>query len=301
MLSRLSRLRSQLTSAHRLIIASAFALLAAATACSDASPTTPDGSLSRQYGPAIEIGNGHVRTYIVTDKQNDNAPVEIGVAFDEPALEGLPSDMPGHGGMNAIDLALPTRNATPYRFVELDWNPHGHEPDGVYTEPHFDFHFYTITAADRNTIDPTTLGDSTYQSMANNLPPEGERHQFFVPLSPPEGPIVAVPRMGAHWGDVRAPELQGVFGHPENARPFTTTFLHGSWNGQFIFDEPMVTRAFILSRKSAASDAARDSVMEVSAAQQYSPAGYRPAAYRVAYDAQRQEYHIALAQLTPRQ
>jgi hypothetical protein len=44
-----------------------------------------------------------------------------------------------------------------------------------------------------------------------------------------------------------------VFGKPEAFRQFTTTFLHGYWDGQVIFDEPMVTRAFIISRKGAAT------------------------------------------------
>jgi len=107
--------------------------------------------------------------------------------------------------------------------------------------------------------------------------------------------------MGVHWADLRAPELQGMFGHPENAKLFTTTFLHGTWDGRFIFDEPMVTRAFIMGRKAATSPASRDSVMALSTAQKYPTAAYRPDAYRVTYDAQAKEYHIALTQLTYRQ
>jgi hypothetical protein len=106
--------------------------------------------------------------------------------------------------------------------------------------------------------------------------------------------------MGVHWADLRSPELQGAFGHPENAKLFTTTLLHGSWDGRFIFDEPMVTRAFILGRKTATAPASRDSVMALPAAPQSRPAGYRPDAYRVAYDAPTKEYHIALTQLTYR-
>ena len=57
--------------------------------------------------------------------------------------------------------------------------------------------------------------------------------------------------MGVHWIDVRSPELQGLLGKPERAKPFTATFIHGAWNGKFIFDEPMVTRAHLLAKKSA--------------------------------------------------
>jgi len=305
MLSRFSTIRSRTLPARRTAVACAFTIGAVALACSDASGlTTPSAALAggsdagvhRQYGTPVRVGNGRARTYIVLDQKNGGAPLEIGVALDERALDGLPTS-----GMNMFDLALPAQNPTPYRLVELDWNPQGHEPEGVYSVPHFDFHFYTSTADERNAIDPVALGGSTYQAMANNLPPVGERSEFYVPLSPPQGPIVAVPRMGAHWGDLRAPELQGAFGHPENFRPFTTTFLHGSWNGRFIFDEPMITRAFIVGRKSSASAASRDSVIALPGAQVYRPTGYRPSAYRVAYDAQAREYHIALTQLALRQ
>ena len=34
-----------------------------------------------------------------------------------------------------------------FQFVQFDWNPKGHEPEGVYTLPHFDFHFYTVSDA----------------------------------------------------------------------------------------------------------------------------------------------------------
>jgi hypothetical protein len=36
----------------------------------------------------------------------------------------------------------------------LDWNPRGHIPDGVYTVPHFDVHFYLITREQREEIVP---------------------------------------------------------------------------------------------------------------------------------------------------
>jgi len=47
-------------------------------------------------------------------------------------------------------VQLPQQHASAFKFVELDWNPGGHEPAGVYDTPHFDFHFYTIDVAQRN-------------------------------------------------------------------------------------------------------------------------------------------------------
>jgi hypothetical protein len=266
---------------------------------------TDGPGVHRQYGTPMRVGNGRARTYVVLDQQAGGRPLEIGVALDEAALEGLPAPAAAHGGggahagMTIYDLELPQQHGTPYQFVQLDWNPSGHVPPGIYDVPHFDFHFYTITKAERDAIDPAVVGEAEYAARADRLPPEAERAASDVPLSPPDAPLaaVAVPRMGVHWGSLHAPELQGLFGHPEAARPFTTTFLRGSWDGRVTFDEPMVTRAFILGRRAAAEGAQRDSVMPLPAAERYRPAGYRPAAYHVAYDAQAKEYRIALTRL----
>jgi hypothetical protein len=268
----------------------------AITSVEDGNSTDLGGGAVRQYGAPLTLGNGNARTYIDIDKSGK--PLEIGVAFAESAMEGLPMDMTSHGA--GMDLPLPSQNPTAYKLVEINWNPMGHEPATVYDQPHFDFHFYTVTAADRNAIDPTVLGAS-YQAKADNLPAENERYAFYVPVSPPGAPIASVPKMGVHWADLRAPELQGQFGHPENARTFTTTFIRGTWDGRNIFDEPMITRAFIMGRKTATSAASRDSVIALSTPQKYPNAAYRPDAYHVTYDAQAKEYRIALTQLTYRQ
>ncbi|HEU4630451.1 MAG TPA: DUF5602 domain-containing protein [Gemmatimonadaceae bacterium] len=277
------------------------------TAVADRHGTDAPG-VHRQYGTPVAVGHGHARTYVVIDQRRGGAPIEVGVALDEAALEGLPAPMQmpmpadgdphAHGNSHVYDLALPVHNPTPYRFVELDWNPGGHEPPGVYDVPHFDFHFYTVPPAVRNAIDPVALGQAAFLAASANLPPEAERPEHFMALAAPGQPIVAVPRMGTHWVDLRTPELQGMLGNPAGYRPFTTTFLHGSWDGAFIFDEPMVTRAFILGRKTATTPAQRDSVMPLPLPAQVRTPGYYPAAYHVTYDAQAKEYRIALTQLT---
>lgn len=202
----------------------------------------------RQYGPPAKIGRGRACTYVLLDART-RAPLELGVALDERAMEGLPAPMahgPGGGGhehvdMHVYDLELPAQNPTPFKFVELDWNPAGHEPPGIYNVPHFDFHFYTITPAQRNAIDPGALGEAQFLAKSGHLPPEAERAPFHVALAAPGQPVTAVPRMGVHWVDVRTPELQGMLGNPAGYRPFTTTFIYGSWDGDFIFAEPMIS------------------------------------------------------------
>ena len=274
----------------RLLPAGALLLLAA---CAQDAPTPPatDASsapasaraespgLHRQYGPPVKIGQGMARTYVLLDAKSGQRAVEIGVALDEGAMQGLPMD----GGMYMYDLRLPAKSPAPYTFVQLDWNAHGHPPMGVYTEPHFDFHFYTISKAERDAIVPS---DPAFAAKANNLPPEASRPAFYVPLVPPGGQPVeaAVPMMGVHWFDVRSPEFNGG--------AFTRTFIYGSWNGQFTFYEPMITRAYLLSKP--------DAVSPISPLPQVQEPGQYPTAYRVSYDAQAREYRIALSGLVTR-
>jgi len=277
---------------------------------SAAGTLTDDPAVRREYGSAVRLGAGLARTYVAFDPRTPNVPAEVGIALSEQTMSGLPSpmvmsqSMPSNGhehlDSHIYDLSMPATNGTPYKFVELDWNPGGHEPPGVYDVPHFDFHFYKVEKAVRDAIDPTQMTKEVYLEKSGKLPPEAERAPNYLALSAPGTPVVAVPKMGTHWIDVRTPELQAMFGRPEAYLPFTTTFLHGSWDGQFIFDEPMITRAFIMERKTATAAGERDRVIQLPQAKQFTPSGYYPNAYRITWDADQKEYRIALTQLVRR-
>jgi len=261
---------------------------------------------NRHYGKPVRVGNGSVRTYIVRDKDLWGTPIEIGVAMSEASMEGLPAPMPmspeemkkgGHTNMNMYLLDLPSKNPTPYKFVQFDWNPTGHEPAGVYDLPHFDFHFYTVPVSVRNSIVPS---DPQFAQKAASYPAPELRAPFYIDAATPAGAppaAVTVPQMGLHWLDVRSPELQGMAGNPAGFKPFTKTFIYGSWDGQFIFDEPMITRAYIMAKKTTTDPAVRDEVIPVSVPAKHAKAGFYPGAYRITWDAQAKEYRIALTQL----
>lgn len=240
----------------------------------------------RQYGPPQKMGNGMARTYVVLNAKAGQAPVEVGVALDEGALEGLPVHAADHSE-HALVLRMPAKSPAPYQFTELNWNPGGHPPAGIYTAPHFDFHFYRTSVAARDAIDPS---DPQFAAKARRVPggadvPPG----YVVPGDPAEQ---AVPRMGVHWFDVTAPELQGLFGNAGAYRPFTKTFIYGSWDGEVTFYEPMVTRDYLLSRP--------DVTTPVSVPARYPQPGWYPTSYRVSYDAQAKEYRVALTGLVSR-
>lgn len=194
---------------------------------------------------------------------------------------------------------LPAQNPTQYKFVQFDWNPAGHEPEGVYTFPHFDVHFYTVPVEVRNSIVPS---DPQYVQKAANLPPQNQWYPFHLDAGTLAGGVpqslVTVPQIGLHWLDVRSRELRKLAGNPGAYQDFTKAFINGSWNGEFIFDEPVITRAYILSKKAATDPSVIDEIIPVSTAQKYSPAGFYPSAYRITWDAQQKEYRVALTQLS---
>jgi hypothetical protein len=237
----------------------------------------------------VKVGHGRARTYVVLD-QKRGTPVEVGVALDENAMNGLPAPMPmppggGHEHYDQYVLQLPVRHGTPYQFVELDWNPSGH--GYPYEEAHFDFHFYRVSLAERNAIDPT---DPSWMAKAASFPaaeyiPAGYLSSHLLAGKAPGE--VSVPRMGLHWLDVASPEL------PPTSKPFTATYIMGTWDGRVIFDEPMITRAFIMAQREADAGVA----IRVPVAGRSAPAGFYPDGYAVSYDAKAREYRIALTGL----
>ena len=260
----------------------------------------------RDDGAAQRIGKGTVRTYVLYDPANRRVPIEVGIALSANALEGLPAPSQMAGATDAMSshfdtherlLELPEPNPTPYKFVQFNWNPGGHEPPGVYDAAHFDFHFWNVSLDVRNSV---VLSNPEFATKAASLPAEQFRSQFYIDASTAAraaAAAVTVPLMGLHWLDVRSPELQGLTGHPELQQPFTKTFIYGSWDGQFVFDEPMITRAYIAAKRTA--DAAnRDEIIEMPTPARRQVAGYYPRAYRISYDVETKEYRIALTRLT---
>ncbi|HKG90786.1 MAG TPA: hypothetical protein VKA84_02770 [Gemmatimonadaceae bacterium] len=230
----------------------------------------------RQYGTPVQVGEGRARTYIVLNK---GVPLELGVALDERAANGLPDAPTDHHRIQYL-LPLPAQNPTPFQLVELDWRRIGHPPAPIYMLPHFDVHFYTIGLDERNAIDPA---DPSFQARASNFPaPAYIPPHYFTPL-----PAVGEEQMGVHWVDFTSPEL------PPQLKPFTRTYIYGTWDGRVIFQEPMITRDYLLTHP--------DVLAPIPVAARYSPAGYYPAAYRVTFDEQAREYRIGMANLAWRE
>ena len=188
-----------------------------------------DGNGGIFKGTVQQFLHGKAWTWVQIDK--DNKPERIGISIDAEAMNSLdPGDEQngGHNHANAISLDFhPKANVTPFVHALLDWNPHGHEPEGVYTLPHFDFHFYMTSEADRKAIPPFDVDNTGFLKF----PAEGYMPAIYVPT--PGG----VPQMGTHWIDVTTPEINGG--------TFTQTFIYGTYNSEVTFYEPMITKAFL--------------------------------------------------------
>ena len=97
------------------------------------------------HGEKVAVGNGEAYTYVVYNE--DHSPRSLGIALSEEALNALPDK----DAMYILQLPKDC-NLPPYKHVMLNWNAHGHEPQEIYGIPHFDYHFYTITEQERESI-----------------------------------------------------------------------------------------------------------------------------------------------------
>ncbi len=227
-------------------------------------------------GDQKSLGDGSIYTWIKMD--NDGKPEAVGVTFTEQSLSNLPK-LTDPGGMKILgdfitfeyNLDFPKEiSSTPFNHVGLNWNPGGHIPPQFYGVPHFDFHFYMIPMSDRHMI--TAQGEDTnvcYKSCS----PE------FLPKDYVCAPVSAEPMMGSHWVDLSSPEFNG--------QKFTRTFIYGFYNGNMIFWEPMITKAYLETKPNVSE--------KLKLPDKYSKSGlYYPTSYSVKYDEENKEYTVSL-------
>jgi hypothetical protein len=227
-------------------------------------------------GEPKSLGDGSVYTWIRLDK--DGNTEAIGVNFSEQSLSGLPKPT-DPGGMKILgdfitfeyNIDFPKEiSSTPFNHLGLNWNPGGHIPPEFYGVPHFDFHFYTMNMSDRHMI--KAVGEDTNVCYK---PPAPE----FTPKDYICAPVSAEPMMGSHWVDLSSPEFNG--------QKFTKTFIYGTYNGDLIFWEPMLTKAFLETKPNVTE--------KIKLSEKYSKSGlYYPTTYTVKYDDQIKEYSISL-------
>lgn len=215
------------------------------------------------YGNFVNVGNGKARSFIVNNP--DGSVKQIGFNFSEEALDGLPSQN------TMYVLPMPADNKTQINHISFDYAPHGHAPEHVYDVPHFDVHYYMISEAEKNAI---TLTDP----KIDILPPATSIPKNYAP-----GPNEA--KMGKHWVDTTSQEFHG--------KDFTSTFIYGSYNGKFIFLEPMIAVSYLRTKPNVNLAVNRLGAVQLT--------GLYPQEYAIQWEKERREYTVALNDLSARQ
>ena len=279
--------------ARMLAIAGSAALCACASVSH--SPAT------RHAGWEIPFGHGSASTY--ADVDDAGRPVAIGVVLSATALDGLPAgsdmhhcvDRAADGSTDASSrcaatfehvLALPDavarRGDVPFKWALLNWNPQGHIPPGIYDVPHFDVHFMMAPIADVFAIQSGRCGPEAVRcdqfARAKKPVPANYVHPDFHDVD------AVVPAMGNHLIDTSGGEFQH--------HPFTWSWIYGAYDGQIIFYEQMVTRAYLLSHP--------DGCAAIKAPRAFAVAGYYPTLTCTRHDPQSGSYIVSMEKFVRR-
>jgi hypothetical protein len=283
---------------HARILAS---LAAAATLAGCASMTSP-APQSRVAGWQMPLGKGSAATYV--EFADGNTPASIGVALSAQALDELPQGSDMHrchgrtqeGNVDAATKCVQTfehviplpdavarRADVPFKWVLLNWNPHGHIPPGVYDVPHFDIHFMMVPISDIFAIEPGPCGPEMVrcdQFRIGKKPlPANYMHADFRDVD------AVVPAMGNHLIDLTGPEF--------NKQPFTHSWIYGVYDGKVTFYEQMITRAYLLGNPDGCTPIKSPPAVAVS--------GFYPRVACIRHDAKSGDYTVSMEQFTFRE
>ncbi|WP_446666238.1 hypothetical protein [Flexivirga sp. B27] len=248
------------------------------------------------YGDSALRGDGRLTAYT---QQEHGKPHAIGVTLTDPTLDGLPHEPPTDGkwcfdkdGDGNVDLMTECANGygnilqlgatagTPFSYLMVDWNPHGHGPSGVYDLPHFDVHFYQQPDAQRRAIRPgpcPELVNCEDFQLGKKLPAAKYRNPDFADLD------AQSPGMGNHLIDRSGPEFHG--------KRFTHTFIYGSWNKHISFYEPMVTREFLQGLQTGSR---ADTCAPIKQPEAFEKSGWYPTKYCMRHRANRGELTVSV-------
>jgi hypothetical protein len=171
-----------------------------------------------------------------------------------------------------LDLPEAARQKSGLTHFTMYWEAGGHPP-GAYLTPHFDFHFYAITPAERSAIDCADLSKPAALPTAYAMPDVQLPPDMAQMTGVPALVGLCVPQMGMHA--IPASEL-------DSKEPFRATMVVGYARGKPIFVEPMVAKTMLLEKKS--FDLAIPQIPGLTAA--------HPTKFHAEYDATKQEYRM---------
>lgn len=286
------------------VAAGAFLGTAGSAAAKRTNPfDTPNSNYVEGESAAVAGGSPDMWTFATTTPAGK--PKSLGIWLERDAFEALTADT--HHAY--VPLDFPAVDGLTYTFAGINWNPMGHPPAGVWTTPHFDFHYYFV---DESFIDGIVGGPGPVMGIATYDVPE----EYFPENYVYESPRLIVPQMGEHIYDETSPEWD-----PEV--PFTQTYIYGLYDpsidpnspsgtvelpfgpdgslvpvptyegdgmGELTFTEPMITEAFM--RELEANDGEVTTAVPLPAA--FPEAGYYPTSYTTRYVGSADAFAITL-------
>jgi hypothetical protein len=207
--------------------------------------------------------------------------VEAGAVVPIASIENAPAEQPmawPPAAAAEIDMPAPVLQQAGLTQLTMYWEPHGHPP-GPFMTPHFDFHFYTIPAAERAAMDCHDLTKPANLPAGYDLPD--------IPLPPEVMPMMGVstlvglcvPQMGMHALPLPDIQRQDAFGG---------SMVVGYYQGAPIFIEPMISKAMLLEKQS--FDLAIPDIPGLT--------GMHPTVFRAEYDAAQQAYRFTFSGFT---
>lgn len=249
-----------------------FVVFAAAIIFPAAGSAWAQGKSAIYAGKAVTIGQGSARTVVRTDGNGE--PVSISIVFTPGVLDGLPVASKGASPDFPYPLPMPPDGPrTVVDHVVVNWESAGHPPPHVYDVPHFDFHFYLVSPADRLAV--------AFSSEMDSGDPGQQPPAELVPAGYVLPPGTAVPQMGVHAINPVTSEFHG--------QPFTATFIYGYYNKRLTFIEPMASLAYLKAKPSFSAPVPRPAT--------YTKAGAYPSTYGIKYDTNNKVYEVTLGDL----
>ena len=164
----------------------------------------------------------------------------------------------------------------PFKWVLFNWNPVGHIPPRVYDVPHFDIHFYMVPIADVFALQDGPCGPEFVRcdqfEIAKKPVPTNYMHPDFQDVD------AVAPAMGNHLIDLTGSEFSG--------EEWKHSWIFGVYDGEVIFYEQMLTRAFLLSQP--------DSCYSIKSPPAVGRSGFYPTRSCIRHDAETGEYTVSM-------
>jgi len=230
-------------------------------------------------GACADVFTGQVCTWATTKGKN---LVEAGAVVPLASIENAPADQAMAWppvAAAAIDMPDPVGQQGGLNHLTMYWEPGGHPP-GAFMTPHFDFHFYSITAAERAAMDCKDLSKPASLPAGYSLPDMPLPPEMAKMIGVPTLTGLCVPQMGMH--SVLTTEM-------ERKDAFNGSMVVGYYKGKPIFIEPMISKAMLMEKKS----------FDLPIPDVPGLAGTHATKFHAEYDAPQQAYRFTFSGFTP--